>query len=145
MFACCLRTFAILLGGGSSGGLMPNTAYCLEKMSHGGGGDGSADGRGGRDGAGKQEGGDKDANHIVVPVKATAATWVETLPPRLGRMVENALTMIRAVHLSILFSPVIALAPVLLQWDGGAAIWCGRDQLSSQIPEWESCHQVPSP
>jgi hypothetical protein len=31
--------------------------------------------------------------------------------------------VVRAVHLSILFSPVIALAPLLLHSDWGSAIW----------------------
>jgi predicted unusual protein kinase regulating ubiquinone biosynthesis (AarF/ABC1/UbiB family) len=73
-------------------------------------------------GGGEVKAGD-GKNQIVVPVNAVTDSWVDRLPPAAGRLVEKALTLVRAVHLSILFSPVICLAPVLLQWEGGCAIW----------------------
>lgn len=107
---------------------MPNTTHCLERLSHH---DNATDAKSGR-GFGKNAGGGggggrglgKDGDgRVVLPVNAAAASWVDGLSPGARLFVENALTVLRAVQLSILFSPVVALAPVLLQWDGGAAIW----------------------
>lgn len=107
---------------------MPNTAHCLERLSHHGSATKANSGRGfgekagGGGGGGRGLGKDGDGR-VVLPANSAAASWVDGLTPGARQYVEKALTVLRAVQLSILFSPVIALAPVLLQWDGGAAIW----------------------
>ena len=102
-----------LLVGGSN--LAPATARCLER----------------RDGAKPPSSSsiDRDRKNapVLVPINAAHVTWVDSLPVGLRSLVERALTVLRAIHLSVLFSPVLLFAPVLLYsnflGDGGAELW----------------------
>ena len=102
-----------LLVGGSN--LAPATARCLER----------------RERAKPSSSSSIDRDHknapVLVPINAAHVTWVDSLPASLRSVVERALTVLRAIHLSVLFSPVLLFAPVLLYsnflGDGGAELW----------------------
>ena len=50
---------------------------------------------------------------------------MDGVSPSFRDLVERALTALRALHLSVLFAPAVALAPLLLDagGDAGAALW----------------------
>jgi aarF domain-containing kinase len=102
-----------LLVGGSN--LAPATARCLERRDRAKPSSSSSIDR------------DRKNSSVLVPINAAHVTWVDSLPASLRSVVERALTVLRAIHLSVLFSPVLLFAPVLLYsnflGDGGAELW----------------------
>ena len=103
-----------LLVGGSN--LAPATARCLERRG------------GGRETRASSASSSPVARSVLVPINAPNVTWVDTLPVGARAFVERALTVLRALHLSVLFAPVLLLAPALLYADGlglpsGAELW----------------------
>ena len=104
-----------LLVGGSN--LAPATAHCLERRERA------------KPSSSSSSSIDRDRKNapVLVPINAAHVTWVDSLPAGLRSVVERALTVLRAIHLSVLFSPVLLFAPVLLYsnalGDGGAELW----------------------
>ena len=103
-----------LLVGGSN--LAPATARCLERRG------------GGRETRASSASSSPVARSVLVPINAPIVTWVDALPAGARAFVERALTVLRALHLSVLFAPVLLLAPALLYADGlglpsGAELW----------------------
>ena len=64
---------------------------------------------------------------MLVPINAARVTWTDALPSSVKELVERAFTLLRAIHLSVLFAPVLLFAPALLYGnalgDGGAELW----------------------
>ena len=98
--------------------LAPATARCLERR-----------GGGGRETRSRASASSSPvAGSVLVPINAPVVTWVDALPAGARVFVERALTVLRALHLSVLFAPVLLLAPALLYADGlglpsGAELW----------------------
>ena len=66
-------------------------------------------------------------SEVFVPINAARVTWIDALPVSVKALVERVFTVLRAIHLSVLFAPVLLFAPALLYGnalgDSGAEIW----------------------
>ena len=96
----------MLLVGGSN--LMPATARCLEAK-----------------GNSYQPSLSAKYSGVLTPINTAETSWVDLwVPQGMRDWVEQCLTVLRAIHLSFLFSPVVALAPFLLySGDYSAELW----------------------
>ena len=106
----------MLLVGGR--GFAPATALCLERRA-----ERHAD-EGKRDRSSADEG-SRSIGRVLVPANGAERSWMDGVSPSFRDLVERALTALRALHLSVLFAPAVALAPLLLYagGDAGAALW----------------------
>ena len=97
---------------GGSNLLSVSTARCLERRAGGAARDASKA---------------RSAAAMLVPINAARVTWTDALPSSVKELVERAFTLLRAIHLSVLFAPVLLFAPALLYGnalgDGGAELW----------------------
>ena len=116
----------MLLVGGR--GFVPATALCLERRAASGG-EKSKSGeseRAAKSATVRPPTRDRDRSVACwfPPTGRSARGWT-VYPPPFRDFVERALTALRALHLSVLFAPVVALAPLLLYagGDAGAALW----------------------
>ena len=69
--------------------------------------------------------GSRSIGRVLVPANGAERSWMDGVSPSFRDLVERALTALRALHLSVLFAPAVALAPLLLYagGDAGAALW----------------------
>ena len=106
----------MLLVGGR--GFAPATALCLERRAARGADEGK------RDRSSADEG-SRSIGRVLVPANGAERSWMDGVSPSFRDLVERALTALRALHLSVLFAPAVALAPLLLYagGDAGAALW----------------------